>query len=159
MKRACVSVLLAAPLILWAVSARADDADKAVKEELKKLEGTWVLKENSTHGKDTPKEGLKTVPWAEVTIKGDTLKMGKGEFRIVVDPSKKPKTIDRLIKRPDGKDIKSEGLYELDGDNLKICLEYSKVDPMTGKLTKTGRPKELKAGDGCIMSVYERKKE
>jgi uncharacterized protein (TIGR03067 family) len=111
------------------------------------------------HGKDTPKESLKAMPWAEVTVKEGTLTMGKGKFRIVIDPSQKPKTIDRLIKRPDGKDIKSEGLYELDGDTLKICLEYAKLNPVTGTLIKTGRPKEMKSGDGCIMSVYERKKE
>jgi hypothetical protein len=50
MKRVCVSVLLAVPLVMCALRARADDADMALKEDLKKLEGTWVLKENSRVG-------------------------------------------------------------------------------------------------------------
>jgi uncharacterized protein (TIGR03067 family) len=160
MKRVWMTILLTFSIVLCALGARADDADKkAVTDDLKKLEGTWVLKENSTNGKRTPDADLKAAPWAEIAIKGDTLKMGKVAFKIVIDPSKTPKTIDRLIKRPDGKDITTEGLYELDGDTLRICLEHLTPDPATGKLTKPGRPKELKPGDRFIMSVYVRKKE
>jgi uncharacterized protein (TIGR03067 family) len=126
-----------------------DGSERAVKKELKKLEGVWALKERTINGKESPKESLKAEPGME--IKGDSVKMGLVEFKIVIDPSQKPKTIDRLIKAPDGRGIKSQGIYELDGDTLKMCVPTP--------LRKRGRPKELMSGDGVIMSVYERKKE
>ena len=68
MKQLCGGVLLALPIVLCAFGARADD-DKAVMGEMKKLEGTWVLKELSLNGTDTPKENLGKITGAEITIK------------------------------------------------------------------------------------------
>jgi uncharacterized protein (TIGR03067 family) len=42
------------------------------------------------------------------------------EYGLKLDPSQKPKTID--IRHQGGGDARTElGIYELDGDNLKIC--------------------------------------
>ena len=139
------AVLAAASL----AAGSSDSPERTAKQELKKLQGMWALKEKTINGKESPKESLKADPGME--IKGDSVKMGQVEFKIVIDPSQKPKTIDRLIKAPDGREIKSQGIYELDGDTLKMYMPV----PLRGR----GRPKELKPGDGVIMSVYERKKE
>jgi uncharacterized protein (TIGR03067 family) len=60
----------------------------------------------------------------------------KGTFK--TDATKKPKTIDMVVKevRNDGKTI--VGIYEQDGDTLKWCA----AEPGT-----TERPTELSSGD------------
>jgi uncharacterized protein (TIGR03067 family) len=152
MIRVFASLFVVVPFVLCTLGARADDTDKAVKEEMKKLEGTWVLKEFSLNGKETPKEKLGKIAGAEITIKGDAMTVdGRAKFKIVIDPSKKPKTIDR-IREAFGQSFTREGLYQLEGDTLKICFDYE-----ASKSGKPGRPKELKSGEGLIMSVYERK--
>jgi uncharacterized protein (TIGR03067 family) len=97
------------------------------------------------------KEGSKT----SVEIKGDkyTLKeeMGKekssteGTFKL--NPSGKPKTFDLYEA---GKKTPVEGIYELDGDNLKLCFQlFGQSYP---------RPKEFSAkkGSGQALMVWKR---
>src|SRR5215467_6156885 len=149
MKRLCAGVLLAMAFVLCILGARASD-DNAVKEEMKKLEGTWVLQEYSRNGKDTPKEKLGKIAFAEFTIKGDALTSGRAKYKIAIDPSKNPMTIDR-IREANGKSTALEGLYELEGDTLKICFDFD-----VSKSGKHERPKELKSGEGLMLRVYER---
>ncbi len=102
----CVLVRsLLAALVAAAQTPMPDGSEEADKQELKKLEGVWLVKEHTISSKETPKDRLKTAPWAEITITGDALKMSGVDFKIVIDPFKKPKTIDRLHKAADGKEI------------------------------------------------------
>src|SRR5439155_8046196 len=98
------------------VAAATADED-AVKEEMKRLEGTWQLVSAVKDGKETPEEVVKKI---RVVIKDGkhTVHFGKDtaakEIPFRIDPTKKPKTtVDTL---PDGKEIK--GIYQLDGDTL-----------------------------------------
>lgn len=152
MVRLFASLCVVAPFVLYTHDACADDTDKAVKEELKKLAGTWVLNEFSLNGKETPKENLGKITGAEITITGTALTTGKAKFEIVIDPSKKPKTIDR-VRGTFAQPFTTEGLYQLEGDTLKICYDYE-----ASKSGRPGRPKELKSGEGFVLYVYERKK-
>jgi uncharacterized protein (TIGR03067 family) len=101
-------------------------ADTA-REELKKLEGTWQVVSIETRQKARPAgevNGLKLV------IKGDTStfeKDGKpvvGTGKLSIDPSKKPKTVDIAVtgapEDPTGT-FTIPGIYQLDGDSLRIC--------------------------------------
>jgi len=73
------------------------------------------------------------------------------KWRYKIDPTAEVKTID--LTAPDGNDQAKTlpGIYELDGDTLKICTQ-------TGP--NLGRPKELKSGTAWApLSTFKRVKE
>jgi uncharacterized protein (TIGR03067 family) len=128
----------------------ADNKEDAVKKEMKKQEGDWVLVSSFSDGKKLPAEVVKAM---RRTIKGNKFtvtRMGEtvasGTF--TVDPTKKPKTID--VKRATGpdKDKPMLGIYELDGDNYKVCF----APPGKERPTKFFS----KAGTGHVLSVWKR---
>jgi uncharacterized protein (TIGR03067 family) len=106
--------LLAVPLlvagIVWAEKEKADD--KAAKEELKKLEGTWKGPSAKMGGKSfAPGD----IGMEKVRFKGNTMTflVGKKElatFEIKLDPSKKPKGDKKPfdVKRPENMDTKDK---------------------------------------------------
>lgn len=142
-------VLIAASLLLSGDAPKEDP----IKQELDKLQGTWVIVANTQEGKEAP-ESLRESK--RYTIKGDHYSVFfKGaekpllEFRIKLDPTSKPKTIDIIGLKTDA--VLLAGLYELDGDTLKICVPVGSGD----------RPKAFKseAGSKSGIIVYKRVKE
>src|SRR6478752_1969735 len=100
--------------VLAAVTA--DARDDAVKEEMKKLQGTWVRIYVDVDGKKT-EDGDKAPGKAiTLTIKGD--KYGDETFQL--DPTKTPKHINVTTVDAKGKAITLPGIYELKGDILKV---------------------------------------
>ena len=71
----------------------------------------------------------------------------EGEFKL--DDTAKPKELDITVKKQEGT---MKGLYELDGDTLKLCIPDE---------PKKGRPKELKADKDTKVAVitFKRVKE
>jgi uncharacterized protein (TIGR03067 family) len=134
-----------------ALALGADDKkDEPVKDELKKLEGTWMLVSSEHNGEKAPADAIKN---AKAVVKGDKVTLsvdGKEimEITMTVDPTKKPKTIDATATSGQDKGKKSVGIYELDGDNFKIC--YAEKE----------RPKEFSAkkDSGCTLDTYKREK-
>jgi uncharacterized protein (TIGR03067 family) len=119
---------LPAALVVSGGQPAADEpkADTA-REELNKLEGTWQVVSVETRRKARPAgevNGLKLV------IKGDSSTFEKDGNRVVgkgklsIDPGKKPKTIDIAVtgapEDPRGT-FTILGIYELDGDSLRMC--------------------------------------
>jgi uncharacterized protein (TIGR03067 family) len=150
------------PFFLLAVSSLltvglfgAAPADKDVeKQELKKLEGTWkIVKVEGKEANPNKKKHL-------ATIKGSTIDFGDTTepLEFIIDPSQDPKWFD--IKLPLTNKVTETvlGIYELEGDKLKLCL-------VGGSSTKTGpaRPKEFKVrkGDGgeTFVVYLEREKQ
>ena len=88
-----------------------------------KLEGTWKAVAAVQNGQEQNDAGEHTL-----TFTGDTFTVARdGETRMKgtfkTDATKKPKTIDWIVKegRNAGKTI--VGIYELDGDTLKVCFD------------------------------------
>jgi uncharacterized protein (TIGR03067 family) len=126
----------------------AADKEDAAKEELKKLEGTWECTATELGGQKVPDALFKDTT---LTVKGNsyTVKFkGKvtDEGTIKIDPTKTPKTIDMGSSKYSG--IKDFGVYELDGNTLRICS------------ARNERPKEFTTKKGTFMSLvtYQRKK-
>lgn len=110
-------------LVLAVALCVAADKPKAdPKKELEKLQGTWVMTGLEVNGEEVPEKKLKGTT---LVIKGDKyivqVKDAKHETTIKIDPSKDPRHIDMYF--PDGPNLPklSKGVYELDGDTLKIC--------------------------------------
>src|SRR5205823_12954590 len=126
--------------------------EDAAREELQKLDGTWVvesiLRDPREPGPDEGK-GIRCI------IKGDKVvaklpgedKPAPGGLWIKVDPTKKPKAMDL---RPEGERDTILAIYELTDDTLRVCWS-----PL-GK----ARPAEFasKPGSGHSLIVLRREK-
>jgi uncharacterized protein (TIGR03067 family) len=130
----------------------ADDAKKdPLDEEYAKFEGTWQIVSLELDGMKLPEETIKD---SRLIIKGKEFTMKekiatyKGTFTI--DASMKPKTIDLKFTEGPEKGNTSLGIYELDGDDLKLCLTITAKD----------RPAEFatKAKSGLGLEVLKREK-
>lgn len=112
--------------------------DKAVKEELDKLQGTWRITSLEMDGKPIPQEFLKE---AKIIVKGDKFESRVGvpyTGTVKIDPTQKPKTIDLVFESGPEKGNTSLGIYELDGDTWKICLGVNTMERPTEFAAKPG---------------------
>ena len=146
--KARLLIMAVVGLFLAAVACKADDA----KKELEKWQGTWTLVGAEEKGQRTSDEDLKKVP-VTLTSKDDkfTIKFGdqmmEGTFKIY--PDKKPKAYDAKGTDPEGKTHESIGIYEIDGDTLKVCFVQADKE----------RPKEFKteAASDAAIHTYKKK--
>jgi uncharacterized protein (TIGR03067 family) len=100
-------------LFACAITVRADD-----KDELKKLEGEWQVIETVFGGTEVPPG--KGAP-EKATIKNGKLTGIGAEVTLATDATKKPKWLNMTFTR-DGKEQTINAIYELTGDELKICM-------------------------------------
>jgi uncharacterized protein (TIGR03067 family) len=141
-------MLVLAVGFLLAADARDDD----VKKEYKKTDGTWAVTTFTMDGNNTPEEEVKkfrlVLDGEKYTLKQEDNVVSKGTAKI--DPSKKPKTIDITPTEGDGQGTAMLGIYEIDGDNYKVCYAAGGKD----RPTKFGS----EAGSGHILFVFKRAK-
>jgi uncharacterized protein (TIGR03067 family) len=100
--------------LLVTAGAVAQDA----KQELQKLKGTWTVVKAERNGQandEIKDDKLILTEDGKLTVKAKDRDQ-EGTFE--VNPTKKPKTID---VKPGSEGIVL-GIYELDGDNLKLCF-------------------------------------
>ncbi len=150
-------VIWAAVSLIAGIGPRAaagDDKDEAVKTDRKSLAGTWGTLSFVNDGKKLGDEEAKghTVTY-DADGKYQALNDGKvvfsGTFK--VDPAKKPKTID-VTESPKGDDKAKIflGIYEIDGDTLKVCFAPPGKERPTEFSSKTG--------SGHLLSARKRQK-
>jgi uncharacterized protein (TIGR03067 family) len=144
--RILVLVPLCLAIVLTTETARSGD-----KKEQEKFEGTWSMVK-ITGGKGPRKDRE-----AKFIFKGDKVTFKEGdkteEATYSVDPTKKPKEMNlHFVFVKEGKKATLQGIYELDGDTLKIC-QFDGV-----KKAMEGRPKELVANEETILAVLKRDK-
>lgn len=114
------------PVLLMAADKPGADQSK---KDLEKLQGTWAIVAMEAEGAKLPEEGYKGV---KVVFEKAKMTMGNGDNAeaadISLEASKKPKWINSTSKDGD----KMQGIYELNGDNLKICMS-KETDPRNSK--------------------------
>jgi uncharacterized protein (TIGR03067 family) len=121
------------------------------KQDKEKIQGTWTVVSREMDGKKTPDADLKAM---KVTVEDGTLTIDDGKKKEKVpyklDPSKKPKCIDLENTGKEGKES-TPAIYELDGDNLKLCWSEKTED----------RPAQFtgKSGSGQTLMVFKRVKD
>lgn len=122
--------------------------DKAVEKDMAQLQGEWSLVSAMTDGEPMPENLRKQMKWifkgnvATRTMSGKPLMKAK----ITISPSQTPKTIDHQILDAIAVGGTQIGIYELDGDKLKVCFTYPGGQ----------RPKEF--SDKLLLMVWKREK-
>jgi uncharacterized protein (TIGR03067 family) len=132
-------------MALQPVSRAADDKDS--------LQGVWVAQSMEADGNAAPAEAVKRMRF---TFKGDKL-LVKGNYdddredecTYKVDPRQSPKHLD-FTPVKEKKPIR--GIYEVKGDELKVCLRHAD--------SSEGRPTEFatKAGSRLVLIVFKKQK-
>lgn len=119
--------------------------------DLKKMQGTWEAVRFVLDGKELSARKRQSLRLTVTGRRGTFTKDGKtlhGTYRL--DESARPRTLDILITS-DGpeKGKKKLGIYELDGDRLRIC-----VSPLEGRQ----RPEVFasKPGSGVWLEEWKR---
>jgi uncharacterized protein (TIGR03067 family) len=138
-------LLIALGLFVW------PDAKEDAKNDQKGLQGRWKMTSGVMDGTELPIDQVK----GELNFKDDKYswttsngESGGGTFKL--DTSKKPKNMDAIPSDGPIKGQTVEEIYELDGDNLKICMA----------LPGTNRPTAFKseANSGLWYFTYKRAK-
>ena len=140
---AALVTLVCLPLVL--AVARAADPDKD------ELQGVWIATSMEINGNPAP---AKEVEATRFTFKGQKLlyRNSKGggkedEGTCQVDPKKSPKQLDITSK-----DKTLHGIYEVKGDELKICFENGDKAENRPKKFATNTEEEL------VLIVFKRQK-
>ncbi len=135
--------MVVAGLLLAADNPSKDD----VKQEAKKLNGTWkvdsIVQDGQKMDAEEAHKWVVTMDGDKYVVKVDGQILEEGKIKI--DPSKSPKHID--ISPTTGNDAGStrKGIYEVKGDEQKICFAPPDQE----------RPKEFssKEGSGRLLIV------
>lgn len=152
MRTFALLILGLAAFVLSAGTLTAGDED-AIKKDRKLMAGTWRVLSIERDGKKTTAEQLEKTRSifsadgsAMVQREGKTII--KGNFKI--DPTKKPKQSEATYTEGELKGKTVLGIYEVDGDSMRICYALPGKD----------RPTEFssKEGSGHVLLVYKRDK-
>ena len=128
--------------------------DDAVKKERAKLQGAWKVVSSEEDTRPTPDiivQNLTVViKGDQITLKGVEELMKKfGKVTMTIDPATKPKIMDFKVEAGSEKDNAYEGIYELKGDELKICVSTARGN----------RPDEFKTKAGSTRALFVLKRE
>ncbi len=136
-------------LVMGAEGAKEDDAAK----DLKKMQGDWVVVSMEADGMRIPDDDaqalFRNVKDDKYTVFRYRKVAGKGTIKL--DATKKPRAIDAIPDSAAAKGKAILGIYEFDGDKLKLCFAPPGMD----------RPTEFrsKEGSGHTLTVWQREKE
>jgi uncharacterized protein (TIGR03067 family) len=142
-------------VLVFGCCLAADSPSDVAKKEQEKLQGTWQVVKGEMGGEELPEEALKDV---SLVIKGDKM-MAKGDFPdkdryatvlFKINPAAKPKEIDLTLGGSEDKGTKLKGIYQLDGDQLKLCVNIAGAN----------RPSKFDTKDDaeCILVTLKRTK-
>jgi RNA polymerase sigma factor (sigma-70 family) len=138
-----------------AAAPQKDTGAKAEKEAMEQLAGTWLAVAVESDGRQAAEEEIKDIRYifkADGTweMHQGAAVLASGTYRL--DVAKKPRTIDyQIVESVAAQDRgkTSRGIYELDGDMLRVCRTWPEKD---------GRPEAFSADAGSkhILSTFKR---
>jgi uncharacterized protein (TIGR03067 family) len=140
------------PILTAALLVAAAPDDGKGKADREKLQGDWKTESFLLNGAPLPKE--KQFPDRLLTFKDETfseVRGGKVAVRgtFTLDPSKSPKWLDATFLEGGPKGETVRGIYELNGDTLRVCVGTPETDRPTVF--------ESKPDSGLRLIVYKRK--
>jgi uncharacterized protein (TIGR03067 family) len=140
-----LGVLLLSLVVLALASARGGDTSK-VEADRAAFKGRWDLTSYRSNGETMLRGARGFRYFFDASFYAFSRNYGiseEGDFTI--DPTKTPKTIDFQLQLESGKTLTRLGIYEIEGDILKLC--FSTVSPDV-------RPRTLSDQRGSDQYVY-----
>ena len=132
--------------------AGGDDVTQAIKKDRAALQGTWKVTESVSKGEKAPPEELFLIFRGDVILVREEGKTAEN-FSFLLNPTKKPKEIDLDDQgRRASKGRLDRGIYKIDGDTLRICIQTDKDAP---RPTEFASPKD----SSLWLVVLQRTKE
>lgn len=137
-------------LVLGLSTAGADSDEKSSSKDLDLMQGDWAVLEYIADGVKAEDDNaqclFRTVKGNHFTVFLYDKPLSSGTFKL--DATRKPKTIDSIPEKMPDKTIL--GIYEIDGNRIKVC------NALPGK----DRPTELesKKGSQHTLVIWEREK-
>jgi uncharacterized protein (TIGR03067 family) len=133
------------------IPGKATEPDPA-KKDLDALQGAWTIEALEYNGNN-----LKDKYKITFTVKKDALIVeGDGKVRkeyarlaLKLDPGTTPKCVDLTVADGVQKDAVLEGVYELKGDELQLCVRVFGKD----------RPTEFKSPEGSSIALLKLKRQ
>jgi uncharacterized protein (TIGR03067 family) len=129
----------AALLALTALLLAADDPSK---DDISALRGVWAVQSATINGLRLPDDPTSATQLTAFDGKEYIQRQGGQileEGAIEVDATKSPKTIDFVIKKGPDAGKRQLGIYELEGDTFRVCLNAPGASV---------RPRSFDAGSG-----------
>ena len=109
-----------------AASLGASSPDEAMTNQLKAMAGTWEPVSAENNGVKASQADLAGTVWVRRTDGRWTMQRGGKtivEWSVkAIDPRKSPKTIDLEVSAGTYRGVVYPGIYELEGDTLRICF-------------------------------------
>jgi uncharacterized protein (TIGR03067 family) len=137
------TVLFGAVALLSLATVRGDEPIK----DQDAIKGTWTVIGHAHNGRVAPPENLKGMKFV---IEKDSLVMdgpsGKTEYKVRLDGTTKPPSIDLIPTDPKSKGIFHPGVVKREKDQLTIALDMIAKDPM--------RPRDFEAPSGSTVMVW-----
>jgi uncharacterized protein (TIGR03067 family) len=154
MRRCTVALAVGVMAVVFGTLLPAGDArDEATRKDRKKYEGTWQVVSLEVDGNKAGEEDARKITVINAadghwTLEAEGKVVARGTS--VIDPTRKPKTVDLTVTEGKDKGKTALGIYEFSDDTRTVCLAPA------GKR----RPTEFAApsGSGHILAVLKRVK-
>jgi len=122
-------------------------------EDRRKLQGTWMARSIEFHGRQELGDAVKSIQMAiagnKMSVRGAAPDLGKyANVTFKLDSSTAPRVIDITIADGDEKGTVIKGIYELEDDGWRLCVN----------LLGNDRPTEFKsaADSQNVLAVFQR---
>jgi uncharacterized protein (TIGR03067 family) len=126
--------------------------EKRAGDDLDRLQGTWVLVSMEREGEQVPAEDIKG---GTVTYEGNraTIRAGETVRRrgiVTLNPARTPKAINTWDQDGPYEDQTVPGIYELEGETLRLAFSRPGQERPTAFATREG--------PAVLLCVYKRKR-
>jgi uncharacterized protein (TIGR03067 family) len=139
--------------LLIVIAGPQAEKDRLVREDLKALQGAWIVMSVTNDGKEFPPPSELKKLHLHMVIEGDKYKtkagdvaQALGEGRWEIDPTTTPKSINQVSTAANDKGRTSYGIYKYAGDELRMCFAPEGA-------SKDKRPTEFESKTGTKVQL------
>jgi uncharacterized protein (TIGR03067 family) len=148
-----LGTLVLSTLLTTTTTAAPDEkSTETVKQAAEALKGQWLMTKATVNGAPNGRMAGRARYFFDGTssyiISNDYVVTVEGDF--LIDPKRSPRTID-LVSGAVGAQNRTYGIYEIDGDTLKLCL--------TMNVNRRPSQFESKRGSGDSLYIFKRVKD
>ena len=151
MHRLYVGLMVVGAAVAMAVVATSQ-ADEPTKKDLAALQGNWSVESLEYNGKDVTARYKLSFAFKDdvATVEGDEgVRKEYAKIRFKLYPELTPRGVDLTVAGGVQVNLVMEGIYELKGDQMRLCVKFSGKD----------RPSEFAAPGGSSIAYLTLKRQ